>query len=206
MNFDAVFFLSYVAFGLNLRSMFSIRILEYRSRSGFESNTGGYKVDPDTTDLSINQGIGPVMANTTNGVGSITLDPGPVGTTTYELQASHTNGVSTEQLEVTVTKLPVIHELLATPSIIGPGESTTISWVVFNTDNLSLDGNPVIGTSVVKNLASSETFNLSAKNSNGVVSQEVSVVVTELGVPAINEFMASNDGALVVDEDGDDNI
>ena len=57
---------------------------------------------------------------------------------------------------------------------------------------------------MVKNLASSETFNLSAKNSNGVVSQEVSVVVTELGVPAINEFMASNDGALVVDEDGDD--
>ena len=166
--------------------------------------TLSWKVDPDTTDLSINQGIGSVMANTTNGVGSTTLDPGPVGTTTYELQASHTNGVSTGQLEVTVTKLPVIHELLATPSIVGPGESTTISWVVFNTDNLSLDGNPVIGTSVVKNLASSETFNLSAKNSNGVVSQEVSVVVTELGVPAINEFMASNDGALVVDEDGDD--
>ena len=166
--------------------------------------TLSWEVDPGTTALSINQGIGSVMANTTNGVGSTTLDPGPVGTTTYEITVSHTNGVSTEQLEVTVTNLPVIHELLATPSIVGPGEKTTLSWVVFNTDSLSVDGIPVVGTSVVKTLVSSQAFTLSATNANGVVSREVSVAVAEPGVPAINEFMASNDGALVVDEDGDD--
>ena len=66
---------------------------------------------------------------------------------------------------------------------------------MFNTDSLSVDGIPVVGTSVVKTLVSSQAFTLSATNANGVVSREVSVAVAEPGVPAINEFMASNDGA-----------
>ena len=166
--------------------------------------TLSWEVDPGTTGLSINQGVGSVMGVTANGVGSVTLDPGPVGTTIYEITASHANGDSTAQLVVTVTNLPVIHELFANSAVVGPGENSTLSWVVFNADSLSLDGDSVVGSSVEKTLTTSQTFTLTATNANGVVTREVSVTVVEPGVPVINEFMASNDGALVVDEDSDD--
>ncbi|OUV13377.1 MAG: hypothetical protein CBC46_07130 [Verrucomicrobiaceae bacterium TMED86] len=166
--------------------------------------TLSWEVDPGTTGLSINQGVGPVTGVTTNGVGSISLDPGPTVTTVYEITATHANGDSTAQLVVTVTNMPVIHELLATPAIVGPGESSTLSWEVFNADSLELDGVAVTGDFLAKTLAASQTFTLSATNTNGVVTREVSVTVVEPGVPVINEFMANNDGDLVVDEDGED--
>ncbi|MBQ99834.1 MAG: hypothetical protein CMO60_03120, partial [Verrucomicrobiales bacterium] len=166
--------------------------------------TLSWEVDPGTIGLSINQGVGPVTGVTTNGVGAISLDPGPTVTTVYEITATHANGDSTAQLVVTVTNMPVIHEFLATPAIVGPGESSTLSWEVFNADSLELDGVAVTGDFLAKTLAASQTFTLSATNANGVVTREVSVTVVEPGVPVINEFMANNDGDLVVDEDGDD--
>ncbi|MDG2324900.1 MAG: lamin tail domain-containing protein [Akkermansiaceae bacterium] len=166
--------------------------------------TLSWQVDPGTTGLSINQGVGLMTGVTTNGVGSISLDPGPTVTTVYEITATHANGDSTAQLVVTVTNMPVIHELLATPVIVGPGESSTLSWEVFNADSLALDGVAVTGDFLAKTLAASQTFTLSARNTNGVVTREVSVTVVEPGVPVINEFMANNDGDLVVDEDGAD--
>jgi hypothetical protein len=49
--------------------------------------TLSWKVDPGTTGLSINQGVGLVTGVTTNGVGSILLDPGPSVSTVYEMTA-----------------------------------------------------------------------------------------------------------------------
>lgn len=166
--------------------------------------TLSWEVDPGTTGLSINQGVGLVTGVTTNGVGSILLDPGPSVSTVYEMTATHANGDSTAQLVVTVTNMPVIHELFATPAIVGPGENSTLSWEIFNADSLELDGVAVTGDFLVKTLAASQTFTLSAINTNGAVTRDVSVTVVEPGVPVINEFMANNDGDLVIDEDGED--
>ena len=166
--------------------------------------TLSWEIDPASTDVSIDQGVGSVLGMTTNGVGSITLDPGPTATTVYEITANHANGDSAAQVVVTVTNLPVIHEFIATPAIGGPGDKATLSWEVFNADNLVLDGVAVTGTSLVKVLTTSQTFILMATNGNGASTKSVSAKVVEPGVPVINEFMASNDGALVNDEDGED--
>ena len=166
--------------------------------------TLSWEVDPGTTGLSINHGVGSVLGLTTNGVGSITIDPGPSGPRDYEITATNDNGESIAEVTVSVTFFPVIHEFSVTPAIVGPGESVTLSWEVFNADGLSLDGESVTGTSIEKVLPSSQTFTLSATNGTGESTAEVSVQVVEPGVPVISEFMASNDGALVVDEDGDD--
>ena len=166
--------------------------------------TLSWKIDPASTDVSIDQGVGSVFGMTTNGVGSITLDPGPTATTVYEITANHANGDSSAQVVVTVTNLPVIHEFIATPAIGGPGDNATLSWEVFNAESLVLDGVAVTGTSLVKVLTTSQTFILMATNGNGTATKSVSATVVEPGVPVINEFMASNDGALVSDEDGED--
>ena len=152
--------------------------------------TLSWEIDPASTDVSIDQGVGSVLGMTTNGVGSITLDPGPTATTVYEITANHANGDSAAQVVVTVTNLPVIHEFIATPAIGGPGDKATLSWEVFNADNLVLDGVAVTGTSLVKVLTTSQTFILMATNGNGASTKSVSAKVVEPGVPVINEFMA----------------
>jgi hypothetical protein len=166
--------------------------------------TLSWEIDPNSTGASIDQGIGSVIGITTNGVGSMTLNPGPSVTTVYEITANHANGDTTEQVVVTVTDLPVIHEFVAAPTVVGPGEDTTLSWEVFNAESLAIDGVTVTGTSLVKLLTTSQTFTLTATNANGTSATNVSVTVVEPGVAVISEFMASNDGALVSDEDGDD--
>lgn len=166
--------------------------------------TLSWEVDQGTTGLTINHGVGSVLGLTTDGVGSITLAPGPLETRVYEITATHENGQSTAEVAVTVTSFPVIHEFSSPSTVVGPGDRVTLNWEVFHADRLTLDGEEVTGTFAEKVLSTSRTFILSAINGTGTTTAEVSVQVVEPGVPVISEFMASNDGALVVDEDGDD--
>ncbi|HEX2750245.1 MAG TPA: lamin tail domain-containing protein, partial [Verrucomicrobiales bacterium] len=167
-----------------------------------EPVTLSWDLDPATTSASI-AGIGNVMAQTVNGHGSITLNPGPSISTTYNMTAVHPTTTGQKSLTVTVTNQPIIRSFTATPPVIGPGASSTLSWTVINNTSLQLDGAAVTGSSLIVSPAATKTYTLTATNPNGTVNSQATVSIVAPGIPAISEFMADNDGALIVDGDGD---
>jgi hypothetical protein len=167
-----------------------------------ESHTLSWELDPGTTAANI-AGIGNVMPFTTNGLGSVPVNPGPGVTTIYSMSATHPLTNANAATTVTVTNQPIIRSFTATPPIIGPGESATLNWNVVNATGIQLDGVPIGGSSLVVSPATTKTYTLSATNANGTVNSEAAVSVVIPGVPVISEFMADNDGALIEDADGD---
>ncbi len=170
--------------------------------SANEPVTLAWEVDPATTSVSIS-GVGNVTSRTVNGIGSITLTPGPATTATYSLTATHPVTTGQKAVTVIVTNLPIIRTFAATPPVIGPGESTTLSWNVLNNTTLQLNGANITGNSLVVTPAATTTYTLSAVNGNGPASSQITVSVVIPGVPTISEFMADNDGAKISDNDGD---
>lgn len=169
-----------------------------------EAITLSWDLDPGVTSVSIDNGVGNVTAQTANGVGQITLNPGPNTTTTYTMTAVHPETTAQESVTVTVTNQPVINSFTANPTIIAPGGSSTLQWDVFNTTSVNLNGTDVTGqNNLVVNPASSTSYTLTATNPNGSDAANLSVTVVVPGEPIISEFMASNGGAVLVDEDGD---
>jgi len=168
-----------------------------------ESHTLSWELDPGTTAASI-AGIGNVMPFTTNGIGSVPVNPGPNVTTIYSMSATHPLTNANAATTVTVTNQPIIRSFTATPPIIGPGESSTLNWTVVNSTSAQLDGVSVAGSSQLVSPPTTRTYTLSAANPNGTVNSQTTVSVVIPGVPVISEFMADNDGALLVDADGDD--
>jgi CotH kinase protein/Fn3 associated/Lamin Tail Domain/F5/8 type C domain/Chitobiase/beta-hexosaminidase C-terminal domain len=167
-----------------------------------EPLTFSWEVDPATTDIAIS-GIGNVTAQTVNGIGSAALNPGPAITTAYTMTATHPLTTAQQSVTVAVTNQPIIRSFSATPAIIGPGDSATLNWNVANNSSLQLDGTPVSGTSRVVTPPATATYVLTAANANGSTTSEATVSVVVPGVPVISEFMADNDGAVIVDSDGD---
>lgn len=168
-----------------------------------EPITLSWEVHPATTNIVIS-GLGNVTAQTVDGVGSATLNPGPGATTVYTMSATHPDTTAQQAVIVTVTDQPVIQEFSASPAIIGPGSSTTLNWDVFNATSVTLDGSAVTGTtSRTVSPNSTTTYTLTAANPQGSVSSQTAVIVVEPGVPTISEFMADNDGAAIADGDGD---
>src|SRR4030095_7984186 len=104
-----------------------------------EPVTFSWEVDLRTTDVVIG-GIGNVTAQTVNGRGSITLPAGPNTTTVYTLSATHPDTTAQQSVTVTVTDQPIIQSFTANRTIIGPGESATLSWAVFNATELFVNG------------------------------------------------------------------
>ena len=169
-----------------------------------EPVTLAWTLDPAVTSASIDQGIGDVMPLTSGGTGSLTVSPGPATTTTYTLAAVHPLHTARRELTVTVTNQPVIHAFGATPAIVAPGAPATLRWQVFNAGALDLDGADVTGqTEATVAPAATTGFTLTATNAHGTASATAWVVVAVPGEPVISEFMAANDGAAVVDQDGD---
>ena len=87
--------------------------------------------------------------------------------------------------------------------IVAPDTPIQLNWKVINADSLSLNGTDITGTSSI-NLAPSETTTwiLSATNSKGTKTSEITVTVVIPGEPAISEVSTSN-SSLIDDEDGD---
>lgn len=166
--------------------------------------TLSWDVDPTTTAISIDQGVGNVLPNTTNGVGNITLNPGPSANTTYILTVTNALGTSTRDLDITITNQPIIQTFTATPESVEPGQNVTVTWATLNTTSLTLDGVPVASSgSQIFQPASSTTYTLVATNANGSVTETATVAVFINGEPIISEFSAVNDDSNI-DEDGDD--
>ncbi len=169
-----------------------------------EPITLSWDLDPGVTSVSIDNGVGDVTAQTVNGIGQITLNPGPGSNTTYTMTAIHPESPAQQSVHVTVTNQPIINSFAATPAVIAPGGSTTLRWDVFNISSLDLNGSDVTGqTSLAVSPASTTVYTLTASNPNGSDVANLNVTVVVPGEPIISEFMASNGGASIVDEDGD---
>ena len=165
--------------------------------------TLSWNIDSELTSLSIEPDIGDVLGVTNNGVGKITLDPGPLSNTTYTLTAINTDGINTAEISLSVSELPIMEFFNSDQIIVAPDTPIQLNWKVINADSLSLNGTDITGASSI-NLAPSETTTwiLSATNSKGTKTSEITVTVVIPGEPAISEVSTSN-SSLIDDEDGD---
>jgi RHS repeat-associated protein len=105
----------------------------------------------------------------------------PLSPTTYTLTASNADGASPSAV-VQVDVIPVISAFTATPEVVRPGQSTTLSWSILGADlTLSMDppGQPVSGTQMTVIPGSSTTYRLTVANSYTSVTRPVTVVLNE---------------------------
>lgn len=150
----------------------------------------------------------------------------PVNTTTYTLVASNEKGSVNTSIKITVssayTGFPTINSFAASPAIIAAGSSSTLGWNVSNATKVSIS--PGIGTvsstgSITVTPSNTTNYTLTARNSTGQVSYNISVVVMSLPLseytviiePVTNEsgYIQSNGDAwptLIYAGDTTDNL
>jgi hypothetical protein len=114
----------------------------------------------------------------------------PNSTITYTLVADNDEGSVSTSLKITVststpTGLPTINSFSASPAVISAGKSAVLSWNVSNATKVSI--NPSIG--IVDSIGSTTVtpsrttnYTLTARNSAGQVSYNISVVILTLPV------------------------
>lgn len=151
------------------------------------------------TSVSIDNEIGTVALNGTRTVL-------PNSTTTYILTATNQYGTTTARVKVhvlggstTPSGSPVINSFTASPTTIGAGEGSTLSWNISNATSASISPvigsvNPVSGSGVITP-GSTTTFTLTASNAAGSTNSSVTITVTGSpapgGLPTINAFGAT---------------
>jgi hypothetical protein len=167
-----------------------------------ESSNLSWTVSGATT-VNIDQGIGNVALTGSRAVA-------PAATTTYTLTASSATGTTTATTQVIVTGaapppvstgLPVIISFIASPSNIGFGDSTSLSWNVSNATSVSIDnGVGPVGSSgsTIVLPSGTVTYTLTASNSVGSSTANALVIVSGVpppypsgGLPSIDYFNAS---------------
>jgi hypothetical protein len=111
----------------------------------------------------------------------------PSVTTLYSLTAENEDGQGTAQVTVTVKHPPIISSFVADPSLIDPGEGATLRWTVANpVQQLMLNpGNHnVTGQSAFTVWPAGTTlYTLTASNSDGSSSAQVTVELNTTGLP-----------------------
>lgn len=147
-----------------------------------EAVTFSWDVDPAVTAISINQGIGSVLGDSANGVGSKLVNPGPAVTTTYTLSATVGGEVSTAEATVTIDNNPIIHSFGGSQTTVSPGTDVTLSWSVSNFDSLELNGSPVEGggNSIVVSPLTTTIYTLTAINASGSSSAMLTIIVNDV--------------------------
>ncbi len=137
---------------------------------------------PAATVASINNGVGNVLPQTTNGVGSILLDPGPLATTTYQLSVTSGGQSSTANVTVTIDNLPIIHSFGANLTSVSAGTDVTLSWDVTNFDTLRINNveTPVGAPSIVVTPLATTTYTLSAINATGTATAAITIIVADV--------------------------
>jgi hypothetical protein len=151
----------------------------------------------NATNVTIQPDIGSVEAT-----GSKVIAPN--STITYTLVAGNDEGSVSTALKITVstsqTGLPTINSFSASPAIISAGKSAVLSWNVSNATKVSI--NPSIGTvsstgSATVTPSRTTNYTLTARNSAGQVSYNISVVIISLPVSeytVVIEPVASESG------------
>jgi peroxiredoxin len=111
----------------------------------------------------------------------------PTNTTVYTLIAANEKGTVNTAIKITVSpeynKLPTINSFYASPAVIVPGSSSTLSWSVSNATTVSIS--PEIGTvnpigSVMVTPADTIAYTLVARNRTGKVDYNISVILQSL--------------------------
>ncbi len=154
--------------------------------------TLSWNTDPANDTLTIDNGVGDV-----SGLDLITVNP--TVDTTYTLSATRGVVSSERRVTVLVENSPRVNTL----EIFGPitliiGESTTLFWDVIGEVSLDLNGRDVSGLSEIEvNPTMTTTYLLSATNTFGTTTREVTVTVVDPNAPTIEWTAAGQtEGAL----------
>jgi hypothetical protein len=138
------------------------------------------------TGYVINPGNINVTGNTTNGVGSVTVNP--TVTTNYTLAVTGNGSATSNPLTVTVGPPPVISSFTVNDSSPAPGAVSTLEWTVGNYTFLSLDNDIGDVTSLVKVFVCANgttTYTLTAANDFGSSTAQVTITAAApIGVAA----------------------
>jgi len=157
-----------------------------RIRAGQQSTIDWQVLNADS--VTISPEIGSVAANGTRNVS-------PRTTTQYRLTARNRNG------EVSATTTVVVEEdppaaftaCSISPMNIMSGESATITYAASNADTVSISGIGNVGTSGTQVVTPTQTttYTLTATNSRGPVTCNVTVQVTQGTAPRVLNFTAN---------------
>ncbi len=155
-----------------------------------QSSTLLWQIDnADTAEIA---GIGSVNAK--SGSTSVT----PAQTTTYTLTAHNRSGSVSATATVTVAAQPqaVIVTFQANPASISSGQSSTLTWVTQNADQVSISslGSVALNGSTSVSPAQTTTYTLTASNKLGQTTASVTVTVSAAppaGPPTIVSFSAN---------------
>ncbi|MGJ8638608.1 MAG: lamin tail domain-containing protein [Opitutaceae bacterium] len=145
-----------------------------------------WQFDSGVLTASIDQGVGDVLPMTVNGIGSVTLDPGPITTTTYELSTTYASGSSTESVTVGINNNPIIQSFDVGQAVVAPGTDVSLSWEISNYEELYLNGTLLedVGSSIDVSPLISTTYSLQAVNTHGSDSAELTIEVLDAGIPS----------------------
>jgi hypothetical protein len=142
------------------------------------------------TVLSIDNGVGDVTNRTPLIV--------PSETKTYTITATNSAGSTSASTIITVNPAgsPIISSFTASPSNIIAGQSSMLRWDVINAASVSIDQDIGTVTSTGAQAVSpttSTTYKLTATNSHGSASSQVTVNITTAtaGLPVISSFIAN---------------
>ncbi len=186
---------------------------DFAYRDSGQSAVLSWQVSPALTSLTLDDGTGAidVLGETSDGAGSISVSP--TSTTTYTLNGQ--GPVGTELLEVTIVvdEPVVINEFATSRTDLAAGTATTLSWSVTNGTKVEIDNGvgPVdaISGSVDVVVNADTTFTLSATNSQGTETAQVSVTTFAVDDPSlvahwrVGEAEGETTGTTLISETGE---
>lgn len=190
---------------------------------GFESSVpyldGGssaelsWYVSPSLTSLTIDDGTGPVdvLPSTVDCRGVLSVSP--VASTTYTLTGTGPVGTESLEVKITVDEPVVIDSFSTTSENVPVGGTTTLEWEVTNGTAVEIDNGvgPVdaMAGSVEVTVDADTTFTLSATNSQGTQTAQVTVSTFTVDDPTliahwkVGESPGELAGSILESETGD---
>jgi hypothetical protein len=167
-------------------------------------------VSPELSSLTLDDGAGPidVLLQTIDGEGSIVVSP--AATTTYTLIGTGSLGSESVEVEITVDEAAVINSFVSNVAEASPGSNITLVWDVANGSSVTIDNgigavDPVSG-SVIVPVNEETTFTLTATNSQGPVTESVTITLADASLPVahwrVGEAAGEKNGSVLIGEGG----
>jgi len=128
----------------------------------------------NATTVEIQPDVGPVA-------GSGNVDVTPAATTTYTLTAGGTGGPVTQTVVVTVSAAPRVDAFAASPAVVSPGGTATLSWETSNATSVAIDGGVgavAVDGSVDVTPEATTTYTITALGAGGSDAAQVTVTVS----------------------------
>ncbi len=167
-------------------------------------------VSPELSSLTLDDGTGPidVLAQTIDGEGSIMVSP--TETTTYILSGIGTLGSELLEVEITVDEAAVINSFVSNLAEASPGSNITLFWDVANGSSVTIDNGigavDAVSGSVIVPVNEGITFTLTATNSQGPVTQSVTIALADASLPVahwrVGEAAGEKNGSVLIGEGG----